>query len=88
MFPTRTEQLKTRAMTLSVMLSTLLISVPVSATEEAGDLAKASQNPIGNIVSLPLQNNTSFGIGPDDAISNVFNIQPVYPMPLSENKPR
>jgi hypothetical protein len=37
---------------------------------EAGDLAKASQSPIGNMVSLPFQNNTSFGIGPDSAVSN------------------
>ncbi len=52
---------------------------------ESGDLAKASQNPIGNMVSLPFQNNTSFGIGPDDAVSNVLNIQPVYPVSLSSN---
>jgi hypothetical protein len=49
---------------------------------DEGDLAKASQNPVGNMISLPLQNNTSFGIGPDDAVSNVLNIQPVYPMAL------
>jgi hypothetical protein len=48
-----------------------------------GELAKASQNPVGNMISLPFQNNTSFGIGPDDAISNVLNIQPVWPVPLS-----
>jgi hypothetical protein len=34
------------------------------------------------MISLPFQNNTSFGIGPDDAISNVLNIQPVYPVSL------
>ena len=50
---------------------------------DSGDLAKASQNPVGNLVSLPFQNNTSFGIGPNDAISNVLNIQPVYPVGLS-----
>ena len=49
----------------------------------ANDLAKASQNPVGNMVSLPFQNNTSFGIGPEDAVSNTLNIQPVYPVPLS-----
>ena len=54
-------------------------------SDDAGDLAKASQNPIGNMVSLPFQNNTSFGIGPDDAVSNVLNIQPVYPVSLSPN---
>jgi len=52
-------------------------------SQDAGELAKASQNPIGNMVSLPFQNNTSFGIGPNDAVSNVLNIQPVYPVSLS-----
>ena len=56
-----------------------------SSTDDAGDLAKASQNPIGSLISLPFQNNTSFGIGPDDAISNAMLIQPVYPVPLSSN---
>jgi hypothetical protein len=49
------------------------------------ELAKASQNPVGNLISLPFQNNTSFGIGPEDAMSNVLNIQPVWPVPLSPN---
>jgi hypothetical protein len=53
-------------------------------SDDSGDLATQSQNPVGNLVSLPFQNNTSFGIGPNDAISNVLNIQPVYPVGLSE----
>lgn len=44
------------------------------------DLAKKSQNPIANLISLPFQNNTTFGVGPGDATVNVFNIQPVYPI--------
>ena len=64
----------------------LLVAGTVHAqSDDSGDLAKASQNPVGNLVSLPFQNNTSFGIGLNDAISNVLNIQPVYPVGLSEN---
>lgn len=44
------------------------------------DLAKQSQNPIGNIISLPFQNTTYFDMGPSDKIINAMNIQPVYPM--------
>jgi hypothetical protein len=62
----------------------LLLQVSVSYGD-AADLAKASQNPVGNMISLPFQNNTSFGIGPDDAVSNVLNIQPIYPMALGDN---
>ena len=51
---------------------------------EAAALAKKSQNPIANIISLPLQNNTSFDNGPEGATVNIFNIQPVYPISTSK----
>ena len=34
----------------------------------AADLAKKSQNPIANMISVPIQNNTSYGIGADNGI--------------------
>jgi len=48
--------------------------------QDAAALAKQAQNPIANLISLPLQNNTSFGIGEDDRTQNVLNIQPVIPI--------
>ena len=63
----------------------LLVLCVSSASGDETDLAKASQNPVGSMVSLPFQNNTNFGIGPDDAVANVLNIQPVYPVSLSKN---
>jgi hypothetical protein len=47
-----------------------------------GDLAKAAQNPIASLISVPFQNNTSFGIGPENRTQNVLNIQPVVPVSL------
>lgn len=47
------------------------------------DLAKQAQNPIANLISLPLQNNTNFGIGPDDETQNILNIQPVWPFSIN-----
>ena len=49
------------------------------------DLAKQAQNPIANLISLPLQNNTNFGIGPDDETQNILNIQPVWPFSINDN---
>lgn len=46
------------------------------------DLAKKSQNPIGNMISLPMQNNTYFGVRPSDEWANSFQLQPVYPVSL------
>lgn len=46
------------------------------------DLAKKSQNPVADLISLPFQNNTYFGIGPGDKTANVLNIQPVIPVAI------
>ena len=43
------------------------------------DLAQAVQNPVGDLISLPFQNNTNFGFGPYDRTQNVLNINPFYP---------
>ncbi len=50
------------------------------------DLAKQAQNPVADLISLPFQNNTNFGIGPDeDEVQNILNIQPVIPFELNDN---
>jgi hypothetical protein len=36
--------------------------------KESGDLAKAAQNPVAAMISLPFQNNTLFGVGPGDEV--------------------
>ncbi len=55
------------------------------AEKTATDLAKAAQNPIATMISLPLQDNINTGIGPNDETQNVLNIQPVFPFAISEN---
>ena len=48
-------------------------------------LAEQAQNPIANLISVPFQNNTTPGVGPDrDQTLNVLNIQPVVPFRLNE----
>jgi hypothetical protein len=51
----------------------------------AVDLQKATQNPVASLISVPIQNNSNFGIGPNDRTQNVLNIQPVVPIRASEN---
>jgi hypothetical protein len=71
----------------------LLLAVAVSAQAEeevetgaqTENLAKTAQNPIGNMISLPFQNNMNFGVGPDDRVQDVLNIQPVIPFSLGDD---
>jgi hypothetical protein len=46
------------------------------------DLAKKLQNPVASLISVPLQSNFDFGIGPEDAFRYQLNVQPVVPIPL------
>jgi hypothetical protein len=63
-------------------------SVPSSADDEAAkqaDLAKKLQNPVADLISVPIQNNWDFGIGPANAMQYTANIQPVIPFSISED---
>src|ERR1039458_2858476 len=55
-----------------------------AAAANAEELRKQSQNPIANLISVPLQENFNFGIGPADRTQNVLNIQPVIPFSLGK----
>ena len=65
-----------------VMLS--LIAGTIVAGE-SGDLARQAQNPIANLVSLPLQNNTNIDWGPDERTQNILNVQPVWPFEINDD---
>jgi len=56
-----------------------------TSPDDVGNLAKKSQNPVGDLASLPFQNNTTSSFGPGDDVKNVLNIQPVYPIHLSQS---
>jgi hypothetical protein len=53
--------------------------------EDTAALAKATQNPVASLISVPMQNSANFDVGPFDRTQNVLNIQPVIPVRISEN---
>ncbi|MGD8330490.1 MAG: neuromedin U [Acidobacteriota bacterium] len=59
---------------------------PVPTTgDEHSDLAKQVQNPFADMILFPLQDITGIGIGPDaEGNGNELNIQPVFPIRISE----
>jgi len=63
----------------------LLAAAPAHAELSAEELAKLAQNPVGNLISLPFQNNTNFNFGPEKGTQNVLNIQPVIPVSVNKD---
>lgn len=57
----------------------------VRAEMNAEELAKLAQNPVGNLISLPFQNNTNLNFGPEKGAQNVLNIQPVIPISVNDD---
>ncbi len=78
-----------------VCLAIAAIALPATAGEgdgvaeagedETAELARAAQNPVASLISLPFQNNTNFEFGPREKTQNVLNIQPVWPFSLNED---
>src|SRR5688572_18636032 len=53
--------------------------------QDDADLAKKTQNPVADLISVPFQNNVNFGVGPNDDVQYILNIQPVIPFRLTED---
>ena len=63
-------------------------SAGTSAEDEKAqqaELAKQTLNPVASLISVPIQNNWDFGIGPADAMKYTANIQPVVPITLNKD---
>lgn len=54
-------------------------------TDDASALAEKLQNPIGDLISVPFQNNINFNVGPHAGTQDILNIQPVIPIHLNDD---
>jgi hypothetical protein len=66
------------------MSMALLPAAPSFADDDAAALARATQNPVADLISVPFQNNTNYNVGFYDNTQNVLNIQPVMPFSLND----
>jgi len=83
--------MKTKKYILSILTGVMVmllcsIAIAQEKTEQsATDLAKKTQNPIADLISLPFQYNTFFETGPEAKTQNTFLIQPVIPFNLNDD---
>ena len=73
---------------LALMLVTGLLSIAWAAETAKNDteaLAKASQNPVSTLISVPFENNLTFNNGTEDSVVDTLNIKPVIPMSFGKN---
>src|SRR6202789_1065860 len=59
-------------------------AAPAAEKEDAA-AKDAAENPVAAAISLPLQNNTYYGVGPYRRAENELLIEPVVPLRISEN---
>jgi hypothetical protein len=72
---------------LAVISLLLALRTPGAAQQDTSteELAKKTQNPVADLISVPLQNNWNFGAGlHHDKTIFVLNIQPVIPINLND----
>jgi hypothetical protein len=69
----------------AVFAAAFFAAKPAAAELSAEELAKIAQNPVGNLISVPFQNNANLNFGPEKGTQDVLNIQPVIPISLGDD---
>lgn len=77
--------IKTAFTWLVLCLGLVVTTTPLYAQQSDTELAKKTQNPVADLISVPLQNNFNFGAGTKDQTIYVLNVQPVIPLKLTED---
>ncbi len=62
-----------------------LIASPPAKAEDTSEIAKQAQNPIASVISVPFQNNTTFGVGENSGVQDSLLIEPVVPFKLTSD---
>src|SRR5262249_21138887 len=53
--------------------------------DDATEIAKKLQNPVGDLISVPFTNYTNFNVGPNKGTQDILQIQPVVPIHVTDD---
>ncbi len=74
------------AATMACLLLANMLAAPIARADEADDLAKKTQNPVADLISVPIQGNFQWGGGRSDkGFATTTNIQPVIPIGITDD---
>lgn len=70
---------------LAIAVAVVALLFSQARAQDESELAKKTQNPVADLISVPLQSNFNFGAGfHHDKMIYVLNVQPVIPIKLSD----
>lgn len=69
---------------MGIATAILLVGTHSVFAQNAGELARQTQNPVANLITVPFQGNWDVGIGAREAVGTTLNIQPVAPFQLTK----
>lgn len=82
----RKMQRKSRRVLCAVLLCSLAATAPADGDKGSkANLSQEANNPIANLISVPIQLNANYDVGPRDQKQNVLTIQPVIPFELNQD---
>jgi hypothetical protein len=69
----------------AAILAALMILPALATAQDEAELARKTENPLADLITVPLQHNWDFGIGSLDAMKYTVKFQPIIPFPLGTN---
>jgi len=70
---------------LAAVLPLIALLPSQARAQDDSELAKKTQNPVADLISVPLQSNFNFGAGSKDKIVYILNVQPVIPIQITDD---
>jgi hypothetical protein len=77
--------MKRNVLRTAALAAALTVTCAARAELSPEELAQIAQNPVGNLISVPFQENANLNAGPESRTLNVLNIQPVIPIHLDSD---